>query len=292
MPIPAAIMLLLGLLAMNIGQRGVQAQNVIKVTVGFNGTLLFKPRSMHAEAGDFILFDFYNSGMVGVINQRAQEKTIETFANVAAIQNNNITPGGLPRGGILIPVAGPTSGEGLAPADSDSSAVDSITVDRLTPVFPSGTTTAIFNRFSTTYTNTPSAASSSASVSSSSIYTRSSASSSAANSPSTLYDSPSPSTSSFFIIVATYPPASIPTFVSFPSFDANNSSITIEPISVFDLSRPSSVFEAQTSASKKTTLVPALSQATRKMDKLILQPLSVWGAFVLAATWYQVVVGL
>lgn len=37
-----------------------QAQNVIKVTVGFNGTLLFKPRSMHAEAGDFILFDFYN----------------------------------------------------------------------------------------------------------------------------------------------------------------------------------------------------------------------------------------
>lgn len=51
-------MLLLGLLATTT--IGVQAQNVIKVTVGKNGTLLFKPRSMHAEAGDFILFDFYN----------------------------------------------------------------------------------------------------------------------------------------------------------------------------------------------------------------------------------------
>lgn len=57
---PNALGLLLRLLVMNIGQGVVRAQNAIKVTVGANDTLLFKPRSMHAEAGDFILFDFYD----------------------------------------------------------------------------------------------------------------------------------------------------------------------------------------------------------------------------------------
>ena len=39
-------------------------------------------------------------------------------------------------------------------------------------------------------------------------------------------------------------------------------------------------------------MVPTLSQATGKMDGLSLHALSVWVAFVLAATWYEVVIGL
>lgn len=52
---PIALVLLL--LATNIGQG---APNVINVTVGQDETLLFKPRSMHAEPGDYILFYFHN----------------------------------------------------------------------------------------------------------------------------------------------------------------------------------------------------------------------------------------
>lgn len=178
--------------------------------------------------------------------RHAQEQTIETFVNVALIQNDNITPDGPPRGGILVPVAGSSSLQEPLLPDSNSSAVNSNTVVSVTE--SSVTTSAsIISSSSTSYPTNNS----------------------------------SPLTSSFFIDDETFPATSIPTPASSSSLQYNNASATIEPISIFDLSRPPSDYIAPTSVIKTTSSVPTLSQGTKKMD---LRVMSIWGAFVLAAT--------